>query len=526
MEIYNRGLSPGTYLAPNTGFFVQPIAVEKDYRQQFRSAFRAKGYVSELNSAYFIYNAKDPQIKQFQDQRFQVLRGAADYSGVDKGFMEYYTRMPRDAKFGKITELSRRIAASAKTPVDKVLAIRDFFLARDEEGKQIFSYTDNPGVPDIPSASKLMYFLFDNHKGYCAYYAGATLFMLRSLGIPSRITVGFLTIDRSDKNKGWYWYYADQAHAWVQVYFPGFGWLDFDTTVGNDDAQESPTPDGTPPMQPPHAWFVAEGRVQSVDTLRKIIRLRTSALVFHDKELKPGQSAEALLDVSVANLQKDSVNISLNEVKPGDSATVVSYADALKRVPDAGSSETAPALLKRLPAPLPVDDVYLRRARGRQQEQVSAPPVVPKPFNWRQLLMRCLWAAAGLLLLFIASPVIIFAFLTLRARFSQGAGKAYRSYTALSFYLHQLGRFREQQTPLQYAAQTVDPEFDIHFESFMRVYLRLKYAHGSLSRDETSMLDQYLPVALKRIRSKVPVGKRLAAFLRPLRAFAYFSTRA
>ena len=59
-----------------------------------------------------------------------------------------------------------------------------------------------------------MYFLFENRKGYCAYYAGATLFMLRSLGIPSRIAVGFLTVDRSGgKNKGWYWYYADQAHA-------------------------------------------------------------------------------------------------------------------------------------------------------------------------------------------------------------------------------------------------------------------------------------------------------------------------
>lgn len=525
VEIYNRGLSPGTYLAPNTGFFVQPIAVEKDYRQQFRSAFRAKGYVSELNSAYFIYNAKDPQIKQFQDQRFQVLRGAANYSGVDKAFMEYYTRMPRDAKFAKITELSRRIAASAQTPVDKVLAIRDFFLARDEEGKQIFSYTDNPGVPDIPSASKLMYFLFDNHKGYCAYYAGATLFMLRSLGIPSRITVGFLTIDRSDKNKGWYWYYADQAHAWVQVYFPGFGWLDFDTTVGNDDAQESPTPDGTPPMQPPHAWFVADGRVESVDTLRKTLSLRTSALVFHDKELKSGQSAEALLDVSIANLQKDSVHISLNEVKPGDSATVVSYAEALKRLPDAESSETALVLLKRLPSPLPVDDVYLRRAGGQQPEQVSAPPAAPKPLDWRHLLMHCLWALAGLLLLFVLSPAILFACLQIRARYSKGAEKAYRSYTALGFYLHQLGRFREQQTPLQYAAQKIDPEFDIRFESFMRIYLRLKYANASLSPDETMMLEQYLPGALKRIRAKVPVGKRLAAFLRPLRAFAYFSTR-
>lgn len=525
VEIYNRGLSPETYLAPNTGFFVQPIAVEKDYRQQFRSAFRAKGYVSELNSAYFIYNAKDPQIKQFQDQRFAVLRKATDYSKVDKAFMEYYTRMPRDAKFARITELSRKIAGTAPTSVDKVLAIRDFFLARDEDGKQIFSYTDNPGVPDIPSASKLMYFLFDNHKGYCAYYAGATLFMLRSLGIPSRITVGFLTVDRSDKNKGWYWYYADQAHAWVQVYFPGYGWLDFDTTVGNDDAQESPKPDGTPPMQPPHAWFAAEGQVLSVDTVRKTLKIRTAAIVFHDKELKSKEPAEALLDVSIANIQKDSVNIYLNEVRSGDSATVVSYAEALKNVPDAGSTERASALLARLKSPLPVDDVYLRRAKDKVAEEQEAKEAKPEPFNWKRFFLQAALLLLGITLLFIALPRLIFLFLCYRAGKSSGATKAYRTYAALNFYLNQLGYFREQQTPLVYAEQQIDPAFNIRYTEFMRLYLRLKYAQGNVLEKEEPFLEYYLQQALTLIRSKIPVVARFKAFLRPLRAFAYFSKR-
>lgn len=525
VEIYNRALSPSTYLAPNTGFFVQPIAVEKDYRQQFRSAFRAKGYVSELNSAYFIYNAKDPQIKAFQDQRFQVLRSADDYSEVDKSFMEYYTRMPRDAKFGKITELSRRIAASAKTPVDKVLAIRDFFLARDEDGKQTFSYTDNPGVPDIPSASKLMYFLFDNHKGYCAYYAGATLFMLRALGIPSRITVGFLTIDRSDKNKGWYWYYADQAHAWVQVYFPGFGWLDFDTTVGNDDARESPTPDGTPPLQPPHAWFVAEGQVLSVDTLRKTLKVRTSSVVFHDRELKSKQSTDAVLDVSIATVQKDSVNISLPEIRIGDSATVVSYAEALKNVPDASASENAVSLLTRLRSPLPVDDVYIRRAKEKLKEEVSTQAVADVPFNWRIFLMQAGLVVLILLFAFIAFPTLLFRVLYWRAKRGSGAQKAYRIYAALNFYLHQLGWFREQQTPLAYAEARIDPSFEIAFADFMRMYLRLKYSNEQTTPADDAFLATYLEQSLRTIRMRVSVGKRFKAFLRPLRAFAYFSKR-
>src|SRR5690606_18123728 len=170
IEIYNKTLSSTTYIAPNVGFFVQPIAIEKDFRGDIISAYKAKGYVSELNSAYVIYNSEEEQIRAFQENRFEVLRKVKEYNGLDKKFMGYYTDMPTDDKFRQISDLAREVTKNAETPVDKVLAIRDYFLARDENGKQPFTYTDNPGVPDIPSASKLMYFLFENKKGYCAYY--------------------------------------------------------------------------------------------------------------------------------------------------------------------------------------------------------------------------------------------------------------------------------------------------------------------------------------------------------------------
>src|SRR6185437_2794466 len=91
VEIYSKMLSPTTYLAPNIGFFVQPITVEKDFREEFKTAFRAKSYVSLLNSAYFVYNAPDSQIRKFQEQRFAVLRNVTNYYGVDARFMKYYT---------------------------------------------------------------------------------------------------------------------------------------------------------------------------------------------------------------------------------------------------------------------------------------------------------------------------------------------------------------------------------------------------------------------------------------------------
>lgn len=524
VEVYSKDLSPDTYLAPNIGFFVQPIAIEKDFRKEFKTAFRAKGYVSELNSAYFVYNAKDPQIRIFQEQRFQVLRKAEGYGKVDKAFMDYYTKMPTDAKFQRIAQLGAKISANANTTVDKVLAIRDYFLSKDEDGNQLFSYTDNPGVPDIPSASKLMYFLFENHKGYCAYYAGATLFLLRSMGIPSRITVGFMTVDRSDKNKGWYWYYANQAHAWVQVYFPGYGWLDFDTTVGNSDARESPKPDGTPPMQPPHAWLSVDGVVENVDTLKKIMTIKVGHMMFHDKEYTVAKTGlPAKLDVHIANIQRDSMAIPLQDVHVGDSATAVSYAEVLKNMEAAGANENADMILARTVNPIPIDDIYLKRVITKDKEEPVVKEQTKKPVAYRTIIIVIAVALLVLCLLFLLIPTFVMRYYRLRASLSKQAEDAvYWQYKAISFYMNQLGFFRGALTPLQYAREVIDPHFDTQLNRFINIYLRHKYANQALPADDVAYISGFMGHFIRQVHSRMKLKQRLAAFLRPLRALSYF----
>ncbi len=521
VEVYSKQLSPTTYLAPNTGFFVQPITIEKDFRDEFKTAFRAKSYVSELNSAYFIYNAQDNKdLRRFQEQRFEVLRKALGYADMDRRFMSYYTFMPRDEKFAQIGRLAAKVTAGAKTPVDKVLALRDWFLSKDENGEPLFKYTDNPGVPDIPSASKLMYFLFENHKGYCAYYAGATLFMLRSLGIPSRIAVGFLTVDRSDKNKGWYWYYADQAHAWVQVYFPGYGWLDFDTTVGNSDAQESPKPDGTPPMQPPRAWLAAEGIVASVDTTKKILSLQVRHMVFHDKEYQLEKPIVVDMDMKIASVKRDSIEVPLASVEKGENATAVSYAEAMKQLEPGTLSGSE--IIKRFKKPAPVDEVYLKRKDLSKPEKKKAEPHAEKNIPTKKIL----WIAAGIIgsltLLLFLLPSLVFLYYRFRLGRATGEQKAYWAYRAATFWLHQAGIFRRGLTPMQYALRTIDPAYGTGFAGFMNVYLKTKYAGQAPNERELRLVADFLPDFIGKMRRQVKRKTRFSGFINPLRTLSYF----
>src|ERR1700733_4842616 len=75
----------------------------------------------------------------------------------------------------------------------------------------------------------LAYFLFERRAGHCEYFAAAMTVMLRDLGIPARYVGGFLPGKFNDLG-GDYIVRASDAHAWVEAYFPGYGWITFDPT--------------------------------------------------------------------------------------------------------------------------------------------------------------------------------------------------------------------------------------------------------------------------------------------------------
>jgi transglutaminase-like putative cysteine protease len=522
-EVYKALLSPQDFLAPSTAFFCQPIAVEKEYKQQFKSAYRAKMYVSDLNSAYFIYNpAGNTELEKFQQQRFDELRKVANWNNEDRNFMDYYTFIPKGESYDSIRALAQQLTMNAAAPVDKMIAVRDYFLSKDEDGQPLFRYTENPGIPGLPSANKLTYFLFENRKGYCAYYAGASLFLLRALGIPSRVATGFLTVDRSDKNKGWYWFYEDQAHAWVQAFFPGYGWIDFDTTIPSTEQQQAPAPDGTPPIMVQAAQFVSIGKVLTVDTAGKRVIMLVNKMIFHDKVFVLKDPVQLDMDVSIATINKDTGAVTLGELKKGMEITAMSFSEQIKSIIplDSNSSQE---IFSKLPRPAPIDEITIIDTEKEKQLKKEL-KIAKKSLSLISLICISLAVISGLVLLVLSLPWIIYRWFRFKAMQNNNSKqKAYWSYTSSMFLLNQLGFSRENLSPLQFANQHIDPKFKTNFASFIQVFLKGKYSAQPLTTSEENIIKTFYPQFDKTIKKQIPFKHRLNKFLNFYRTINYFT---
>ena len=140
--------------------------------------------------------------------------------GLSDKALEYYTTIdPKTAEL--VGTIARKQTENVSGYYDKIQALTSFL--RDGE----FRYSLKPGV--APDGNQLRYFLEDTHKGYCTYFAFSLCLMLRSIGIPSRIAAGFF-LQPDSGALGYYPVRANMAHAWVEVFFPRYGWIAFDPT--------------------------------------------------------------------------------------------------------------------------------------------------------------------------------------------------------------------------------------------------------------------------------------------------------
>jgi transglutaminase-like putative cysteine protease len=125
--------------------------------------------------------------------------------------------------------------AGAQTPYDRAKAIERWLRTNIQYNEQI------PSPPR--GADPIEWFLFDERQGYCNYYATAMVLMLRSQGIPARMAAGFAQ-GTWDAQRGAFLVRERDAHTWVEAYFPGYGWVEFEPTA--DEAPLERQDDLTP----------------------------------------------------------------------------------------------------------------------------------------------------------------------------------------------------------------------------------------------------------------------------------------
>jgi transglutaminase-like putative cysteine protease len=124
--------------------------------------------------------------------------------------------------YEQVWKEARQLRAGARTPYGAVVAIETWL--RTTGG---FAYDESP--PAIGGLPPLAHFVAKGKRGYCQHFAGAMALMLRFLGIPARVAAGFTSGKREDGG----WTVTDHnAHTWVEVWFPEYGWLAFDPTPG------------------------------------------------------------------------------------------------------------------------------------------------------------------------------------------------------------------------------------------------------------------------------------------------------
>ena len=128
---------------------------------------------------------------------------------------------PEISRYIPLEKAALTVARGARSPYAAAISLESWFRTRGD-----FTYANHPAVF---SEAPLVGFVVETRAGYCQYFAGAMALMLRYLGVPARVAVGFSS-GTYDAKRGVWTVTDHDAHAWVEAWFRGYGWLPFDPT--------------------------------------------------------------------------------------------------------------------------------------------------------------------------------------------------------------------------------------------------------------------------------------------------------
>ena len=258
-----------TNYLPNSSFlYAAPEVVSTDKQMLVDATYDEAGQalVTSLRSRFILRQGDQYQVaSRVSTADAASLRAAS--SVYPQWVTDRYLQLP-DSLTPQTLALAEQLAAGQPTSYDKAIAIRDYLRANVNYNDQIAAAPE--GVEPIH------YTLFDLKEAYCTYYASAMAVMLRSQGVPARVVSGY-ALGEYDPAARNYRVRAVNAHTWVEVYFPNYGWIHFEPTQS------------IPVAERPDSMTVGEGLTPPVP-LPNEDRLPT------DDELADLERANSLLD--------------------------------------------------------------------------------------------------------------------------------------------------------------------------------------------------------------------------------------
>ncbi len=187
-----------------------------------------------------------------------------------------YLQLPEDFS-DRIEGFASQVTFGLETPYEKAQAITTVLRAQIEY---------QPSITPAPEGTDpLEWFLFEIQQGYCNYYATTEVLMLRSVGVPARMVVGYAQGDivegaqRPGELEGGVQEYSitrKHTHAWPEVYFPGIGWVEFEPTVNQDPIARPETHQTDVEPDAPPSAVPTPGPILPNDPLEELPNLPTS----------------------------------------------------------------------------------------------------------------------------------------------------------------------------------------------------------------------------------------------------------
>ncbi|WP_022903913.1 transglutaminase domain-containing protein, partial [Curtobacterium sp. B8] len=239
------GLSSNYLPVPSGAVSVQARSTNLDL-QQWRwmgqsNTLRSTGPATPRGATYEVYGAStfaNAYLDAYAQSGMLARADGRGFARPSDAQLRTDLTLPKDLP-GDIATTAARVSAGAGNDYEEARALEGWFRS------DLFTYSETAPVEqgyDGDSMDVIDTFL-KVRSGYCVHFSSAMAVMARTLGIPSRIAVGYRA--GTDQSDGEYTVSNRQLHSWPELYIQGAGWVAFEPTPDSDEAAQPSTEPST-----------------------------------------------------------------------------------------------------------------------------------------------------------------------------------------------------------------------------------------------------------------------------------------